>query len=277
MRLALLSPVHGQSIDHIAQQLDNYKAFLAPFALRHYLHISLDSSPDLKASLLEFADQNGHDIVICKKSRSTWRPCTSNALCELIKTTLKDNINHDKVLIHTDTDLLFSEGIKTHLQQHSIGCGNKPFRFSNRGWKWCSKAKADPRIDRLISEMLDGDPASLRVGRVCGSFMPWDLFKPFGVMYNYYFSDTFFDKNQNAFWPITEIAIPTILQLLAGQEREFQLPLIRNPKEKITRKTISQHLWFGDYFGLKMIGRDPKRKAFRYLKRLQAKATGECF
>ena len=236
MRLALLSPVHGQSIDHIAQQLDNYKAFLAPFALRHYLHISLDSSPDLKSNLLEFADQNGHDIVICKKSRSTWRPCTSNALCELIKTTLKDNIRHDKVLIHTDTDLLFSEGIKTHLQQHSIGCGNKPFRFSNRGWKWCSKAKADPRIDRLILEMLDGDPTSLRVGRVCGSFMPWDLFKSFGVMYNYYFNDTFFDKNQNAFWPITEIAIPTILQLLAGQGREFELPLIRNPKEKIDRK-----------------------------------------
>lgn len=116
MRLPLLSPVHGQSIDHIAQQLDKYKAFLAPFALRHYLYISLDSSSDLKSNLLEFAAQNGHDIVICKISRSTWRPRTSNALCELIKTTPKDNISHDKVLIYTDTDLLFSEGIKTHLQ-----------------------------------------------------------------------------------------------------------------------------------------------------------------
>ena len=56
MRLTLLSPMHGQSIDHITQQLDNYKAFLAPFALRHYLHISLDSSPDLKSNLLEFVD-----------------------------------------------------------------------------------------------------------------------------------------------------------------------------------------------------------------------------
>ena len=62
-----------------------------------------------------------------------------------------------------------------------------------------------------------------------------------------------------------------------GQGRELQLPLIRNPKEKITSKTIAQHLWFGDYFGLKKIGRDPSSKAFRYLKRLQAKATGECF
>ena len=51
-----------------------------------------------------------------------------------------------------------------------------------------------------------------------------------------------FDKNPNTYWPITEIAIPTILQLLAGQKHEFQLPLIRNPEEKITRKTIAQHL-----------------------------------
>ena len=131
MRLALLSPVRGQSIDHIAQQLDNYKAFLAPFALRHYLHISLDSSPDLKANLLEFADQNGHDIVICKNLAPHGAPCTSKALWELIKTTLKDDISHDNVLIHTDTDLLFSEGIKAHLGQHSIGFGNKPFQFNN--------------------------------------------------------------------------------------------------------------------------------------------------
>ena len=36
MRLALLSPVHGTSIEHIARQLDNYRVFLAPFQLRHY-------------------------------------------------------------------------------------------------------------------------------------------------------------------------------------------------------------------------------------------------
>ena len=39
-----------------------------------------------------------------------------------------------------------------------------------------------------------------------------------------------FDKNPNTYWPIIEIAIPTILQLLVGQGRELQLPLIRNPK-----------------------------------------------
>ena len=96
MRLALLSPVHGTSIEHIARQLDNYRVFLAPFQLRHYLHISLESSSTLKANLLAFAEQEGHDIVITKKSRPTWRPCTANALCELVKTVLADNIEHDK-------------------------------------------------------------------------------------------------------------------------------------------------------------------------------------
>lgn len=277
MRLALLSPVHGQSIDHIAQQLDNYRAFLAPLTLRHYLHISLESSPDLKSNLLKFADQNSHDIVICKKSRPTWRPCTANALCELIKTTLEDREVHDKVLIHTDTDLLFSEKVKTHLRQHSIGCGNKPFRGSKGRWKWISNAQSDPRINRLVIEMLDGDAASLRVGRVCGSFMPWDLFKLFGTMYNHYFSNKFFDRNPKKHWPLTEIAIPTILHLLAGHNNTFQAPLIRVPgaKKVICKKTIKQHLRRGDCFGLKMINRSTKNDAFLYLNRLQNDAAGK--
>ena len=61
MRLALLSPVHGTSIDHIARQLDNYRAFLAPFQLRHYMHISLESSPELKVNLMAFAEQEVHN------------------------------------------------------------------------------------------------------------------------------------------------------------------------------------------------------------------------
>ena len=81
MRLALLSPVHGQSIEHIARQLENYRIFLAPFQLRHYLHVSLESSADLKEKLVAFAEQEGHDIVFTKRSRITSRPYTANALC----------------------------------------------------------------------------------------------------------------------------------------------------------------------------------------------------
>jgi hypothetical protein len=55
MRLALLSPIHGQSIEHIARQLENYRVFLAPFELRHYFHVSLESHPDLQSELSAFA------------------------------------------------------------------------------------------------------------------------------------------------------------------------------------------------------------------------------
>ena len=129
MRLALLSPIHGQSIDHIARQLENYRVFLAPFELRHYFHVSLESHPDLQSELTAFAEREGHSIAFTKRSQPTWRPCTAYALCELIKTALADQHIHDKVLIHTDTDLLVSGKAKDQLQNHRIGCGNNFFKF----------------------------------------------------------------------------------------------------------------------------------------------------
>ena len=63
MRLALLSPIHGQSMDHIARQLENYRVFLAPFELRHYFHVSLESHSDLQSELTAFAEREGHSIV----------------------------------------------------------------------------------------------------------------------------------------------------------------------------------------------------------------------
>ena len=67
MRRALLLPVNGTSIEHISRQLENYRVFLPPFQLRHYLHILLESSSTLKANLLAFAEAEGHDIVITNK------------------------------------------------------------------------------------------------------------------------------------------------------------------------------------------------------------------
>ena len=43
MRRALLLQVHGTPIEHIFRQLENYRVFLPPFQLRHYLHISPES------------------------------------------------------------------------------------------------------------------------------------------------------------------------------------------------------------------------------------------
>ena len=108
MRLALLSPIHGQSIDHIARQLENYRTFLTPFKLRHFVHLSLESSASLQHELLDYADQHGHDIVFTQHRRRTWRHCTANALKELISCASSHPESHHSFFIHTDSDLLFS-------------------------------------------------------------------------------------------------------------------------------------------------------------------------
>lgn len=276
MRLALLSPINGQSIDHIARQLENYRVFLAPFELRHYFHVSLESHPELQSDLTAFAEREGHSIVFTKRSQPTWRPCTAYALCELVKTALADHQIHDKVLIHTDTDLLVSAKAKDQLQNHRIGCGNKQCRLANSRWRWGAKAKADPRLKCFIKEILDGDLSKLRSGRVCGAYMPWAVFKIFGVIYNHYFKNNYLKKNPQCVWPVTEIAIPSILHLLEGQGNSFQPPLIKVPKEKeVSCKMIDQLLENNDNFGLKKIMRNSDSEAFQYVMRLQAQAAGE--
>jgi len=273
MRLALLSPVHGQSIDHIARQLENYRTFLDPFELRHYLHISLESSPVLGDQLLAFAEREQHSIVLTQRSRPTWRPCTAHALSELIKTVLADAATSDAVLIHTDTDLLFSEAAAQQIKRHRIGCGDKPFRGRDGRWKWTAKANADPRIQTLVRELLDGDASALRIGRVCGAFMPWTVFKTFGVIYNHYFDNTYLEEHPRRHWPVTEIAIPTILRYLEGPNSPFQPPLIKAPKNKqVSRALIKRSLRREDCFGLKKLSRASNLKALQYLETLQQNA-----
>ena len=277
MRLALLSPVHGQSIDQIARQLENYRAFLNPFQLRHYLHISEGSSIDLKDNLIAFAQRNDHDIVITERSRSTWSTCTAHAFCELVHTALNDDVRHDKVLIHTDTDLLFSAGAVHHLRNHSIGCESNRFRGAKGRWKWSPKVLNDPRIQRFVHEMLDGEVKGLRQGRVCGAFMPWSVFKPFGVLFNHFFDDQYFDMHAKQRWPLNEVAIPTLLRLLVGTEVPFANVLIKTPQRKklYTRKSIRRSLRSGDCFGLKKISLSPDDKIFRFVMKLQNKIEAE--
>ena len=276
MRLALLSPIHGQSIDHIARQLENYRVFLAPFELRHYFHVSLESYPELQSDLTAFAEREGHSIVFTQRRRPTWRPCTAYALCELIKTALADPFSHDKVLIHTDTDLLVSSDAKQRLLKSKIGCGERSFRGEKGHWKWSKKANNDPRVQRFIAEMLDGDPSRLRMGRICGAFMPWSVFKSFGVIYNAYFDTSYFENNPKRHWPITEIAIPTILRLLQGPNQRFRSPLIKVPKNNtVSVRSIERLRRRGDSFGLKKISRDTDSEAFQYLLDLQAQAAEE--
>ena len=277
MRLALLSPIHGQSIDHIARQLENYRVFLAPFELRHYFHVSLESHPDLQSELSAFAEREGHSIVFTQRQQPTWRVCTAYALCELIKTALADHHIHDKVLIHTEADLLVSSKAKDQLQNHRIGCGNRAFRYDKKSaWKWSAPAVADPRLKRFTTEMLDGDFTKLRSGRVCGAYMPWSVFKTFGVIYNYFFKDDYFKRKPHRIWPLTEVAIPSILHLLEDQNDSFEPPLIKVPKgKKVSSQTLDRLLESGNQYGLKKIARNTDSEAFHYLTQLQAQAAEE--
>ena len=271
MRLALLSPIHGQSIDHITRQLENYRVFLAPFELRHYFHVSLESHPNLQSELTAFAAKEGHSIVFTKRRKPTWRPCTAYALCELIKTVLADHHIHDKVIIHTDTDLLLSSKAKDQLRNHRIGCGDKAFHIdSQSSWKWSSKAKSDPHLKRFVSEILDNDFSKLRVGRVCGTYMPWQTFKNFGILFNSYFNNNYFIRSPKRHWPVTEIAIPSILHFLEGEDAIFHPPLIQVPEGKhISRQTIKQLLKKSEHFGIKKLARETNSEALQFAMRLQ--------
>ena len=277
MRLALLSPVHGQTIKHISRQLENYRVFLAPFRLRHYLHISLESSPELREDLIRFAEENNHDVVISEQSRTTWNTCTAHAFSELVKTALNDDVVHDKVLIHTDTDLLFSRKAAKHLKKHSIGSWDRKFRGPKGRWKWSQKVMQDPRIDHFVHEILDGDHTALCSGRVCGSFMPWSVFKPLGILFNHYFDNNYFDQYPKQRWPITEIAIPSILRLLQGPRTNFADILIKASEGKSDNPTraIRRGLRDQDYFGLKIkkASGTSDEKAFNLISRLQNKAA----
>ena len=135
MRLALLSPIHGQSIDHIARQLENYRTFLAPFELRHYLHISLDSSPLLGDHLRAFAEREQHSILLTQRSRPTWRPCTAHALSELIKTVLADGPISDAAHHFNTNSLITPINTATTLSSHNTvaapGVTARPMRSKN--------------------------------------------------------------------------------------------------------------------------------------------------
>ena len=81
MLRALLLPVHGTSIEHISRQLEKLSRFSASLLAPPLFTYFTGKYSTLKANLLAFAEADGHDIVITNKRRSTWGPCTANALC----------------------------------------------------------------------------------------------------------------------------------------------------------------------------------------------------
>ena len=272
MRLALLSPVHGQSIDHIARQLENYRTFLAPFELRHYLHVSLESSESLQRELLTYAQRHNHDIMFTHRRRTTWRHCTANAFHELIQTATLHDSKYQSVFIHTDADLLFSSKLKKIIRSRAITCGSKRFQ-PNSKWKWNQLAMQDPRLKRFIKETANHNPNNLFKGRVCGCSMPKSIFLQFSEIYLKYFSDNYFDFTPKSQWPLTEVAIPSILNFITPENTPFLPPLITAPKTKnASTRLIKQELRKKSSFRMKKITKLSDQTTLKYLSKLQQKA-----
>ena len=72
MRLALLCPVHGQSIDHIARQLGNYRVFLSPFLFLPPLYLSIFSqvAEDLQDCFPQIDSPNYMYVFLIRDSDS---------------------------------------------------------------------------------------------------------------------------------------------------------------------------------------------------------------
>ena len=101
-------------------------------------------------------------------------------------------------------------------------------------------------------------------------------FREFSRLPERYVKNNYLKKNPQCVWPVTEIAIPSILHFLEGQDATFSPPLIEVPKDKkVPRQVIDRLLKKGEQFGLKKIGRDTDSEAFQHLMHLQAQAAGE--
>ena len=276
MRLALLSPIHGQSIDHIARQLENYRTFLTPFKLRHFLHLSLESSASLQHELLDYADQHGHDIVFTQHRRRTWRHCTANALKELISCASIHPESHHSFFIHTDSDLLFSPKVKKIIRSRRIACGSKALNPKSK-WKWNGPAQQDPRLKAFACDYADNNFRNLYKGRVCGCSLPQKTFLQFSEIYLKYFNLDYIESNPGSEWPLAEIAIPSILRLaIDPSPKPFHPALISAPKTKtITVNSIKQALRKKSSYGMKKIARDTQSEAFTFLMDLQVKAQNK--
>ena len=97
----------------------------------------------------------------------------------------------------------------------------------------------DPRLKRFIKETANNNPNNLFKGRVCGCSMPKSIFLQFSEIYLKYFHGSYFDFTPKSQCPLTEIAIPSILNLITPENAPFLPPLITASKTKNDRPASS--------------------------------------
>ena len=275
MRLALLSPIHGQSIDHIARQLENYRTFLTPFKLRHFLHLSLESSHHFNTNSLITPIRKA-TTLFSPTQASHLAPCTAYALKELIKTCASIHLNHIIPHSYRLRSAVLPQSQKNHLisQDRLRREGLNP----KSRWKWNGPAQQDPRLKAFARDYADSRLRNLFKGGVCGCSLPQKTFLHIQRLSQIFSISITLIPTPNSEWPLAEIAIPSILRLATDPSpTPFHPALISAPKTKQDHRqaSIKQALRKKSSFGMKKIARDTQSEAFTFLMDLQVKAQNK--
>ena len=236
MKLAILSPIHGQDPARQLLQLANYQKFMAKAELSFYYHISREST-------LEFHDgfKNGSSALnarcnFCPVSRQTSTKSAINAVIETTKLLMSDSWVPDKVYWHSDSDLLFTSKATDIIDQFDIGLGIDTGSVLDKHlWDHFDSMSNDLRIHNFFKEILGGVREKIIVGRTEGIFASLEIWQEAASIILGYFDDTQFDRYSNH-WCIEEVVLPSLLNHLAGQEarRSSQLVYTKisaNPSE----------------------------------------------
>lgn len=217
MRIAILTPVHGQDAAKAIAQYTNYLKYLGDAReLRFFYHVSKESSLDLSNALFCHGSVATCPILVSGSSRQTSVKTCLNALIQLACDLRESKWIPDYVLWHSDSDLMIGPGCIAEMSRYVYGVGCWPFKLEDSQWAHAANMKADPRVNALINNCLLGDLSALKIGRTEASFMAYDLWKVVVDCILEFFENDYFD-NLTHHWCAEEILLPSLAAFFSGR------------------------------------------------------------
>lgn len=278
LKLAILTPVHGHNGVRIIWQLQNYLKWCKGLQIRFYIHPSLESTNQLTADVLGFATRDSVDIAWCPISTPTSFKTCLNAILSMDTMLAKDDYSPDYVYYHSDSDLLFCDGVGSEIAKYDLGVEIEEYTAEiNAAWPHASVMWVDPRFSTFLSEFLKGDKSMIRMGRTEGSFYKKRVWDQLITVVRRYFGDAFFETAKNH-WCAEEILIPTIANCLAANtifpSWRQNLIFTKHPGRQLERNSVEGKITVSDiqelrrqgvFFGAKWFSNDPEDPARRLL------------
>ena len=278
MNLAILTPVHGSSGARITLQLKNYQKWCKDVKIKFYIHPSLETTNKLTADLLRYAAHASMDIKLCPLSVATsFRSCL-NAILAMDKMLSEDSFNADYVYYHSDSDLLFSDGVSGVISEHDFGVDVIQYTSAiNEAWPHAGLMWCDQRFVDFVDGFLGGDRSMIRIGRIEGSFYKKNLWDKILAVVRTYFDSPFFDDVENH-WCAEEILFPTLavhptISSIFDRRRP-NLVFVKNPDSQLDRNAEEGKITVfdiqnlranGAFHGAKWFSNDPADPARRLL------------